>query len=135
VKRTILVVEDELLSRTVIVATLQSYGFNCIAAENGQQALELLTLNPCDLILTDLNMPIVDGLEFIRIVRQREAHIGDKKPIPIVVLSAQRGEMVNATVELGISEYFIKSVSFDKLVAKLQYLLGEIVWEQHRRFH
>lgn len=134
-KRTILVVEDELLSRTVIVATLQSYGFNCIAAENGQQALELLTLNPCDLILTDLNMPIVDGLEFIRIVRQREARIGDKKPIPIVVLSAQRGEMVNAAMELGISEYFIKSVSFDKLVAKLQYLLGEIVWEQHRRFH
>ena len=134
-KRTILVVEDELLSRTVIVATLQSYGFNCIAAENGQQALELLTLNPCDLILTDLNMPIVDGLEFIRIVRQREARIGDKKPIPIVVLSAQRGEMVNAAMELEISEYFIKSVSFDKLVAKLQYLLGEIVWEQHRRFH
>lgn len=134
-KRTILVVEDKLLSRTVIVATLQSYGFNCIAAENGQQALELLTLNPCDLILTDLNMPIVDGLEFIRIVRQREARIGDKNPVPIVVLSAQRGEMVNAAMELGISEYFIKSVSFDKLVAKLQYLLGEIVWEQHRRFH
>lgn len=87
-KRTILVVEDELFSRTVIVATLQSYGFNCIAAENGQQALELLTLNPCDLILTDLNMPIVDGLEFTRIVRQREALIGNKKPIPIVVLSA-----------------------------------------------
>lgn len=134
-KRTILVVEDELLSRTVIVATLQSYGFNCIAAENGQQALELLTLNPCDLILTDLNMPIVDGVEFIRIVRQREALIGDKKPIPIVVLSAQRGEAINATVELGISEYFIKSVSFDKLVAKLQYLLGEIVWQQNRHFH
>ena len=134
-KRTILVVEDELLSRTVIVATLQSYGFNCIAAENGQQALELLTLNPCDLILTDLNMPIVDGLEFIRIVRQREALIGNKKPIPIVVLSAQRGETINAAVELGISEYFIKSVSFDKLVAKLQYLLGEIVWQQNRRFH
>ena len=134
-KRTILVVEDELLSRTVIVATLQSYGFNCIAAENGQQALELLTLNPCDLILTDLNMPIVDGLEFIRIVRQREALIGNKKPIPIVVLSAQRGETINAAVELGISEYFIKSVSFDKLAAKLQYLLGEIVWQQHRRFH
>lgn len=134
-KRTILVVEDELLSRTVIVATLQSYGFNCIAAENGQQALELLTLNPCDLILTDLNMPIVDGLEFIRIVRQREALIGNKKPIPIVVLSAQRGETINAAVELGISEYFIKSVSFDKLAAKLQYLLGEIVWQQNRRFH
>lgn len=80
-------------------------------------------------------MPIVDGLGFIRIVRQREALIGNKKPIPIVVLSAQRGETINAAVELGISEYFIKSVSFDKLAAKLQYLLGDIVWQQHRRFH
>ena len=56
---------------------IKSQGFRV----NNSEASELLTLNPCDLILTDLNMPIVDGLEFIRIVRQREALIGNKKPI------------------------------------------------------
>ena len=134
VKRTILVAEDEGLSRTVIVAVLESHGFNCIAAENGQQALELLTIKQCDLILTDLKMPIVDGVEFIKIVRQREK-LNGKKPIPIVVLSAAKGEMVRAAKKLGISDFFIKSTSIDKLVPKLKFLLGEIIWEHHCSHH
>ena len=133
-KRTILVAEDQLLSRVVIIATLESHGFHCIAAENGQHALELLTINHCDLILTDLKMPIVDGVEFIKIVRQREK-LNGKKPIPIVVLSAAKGEMVRAAKKLGISDFFIKSTSIDKLVPKLKFLLGEIIWEHHCSHH
>ena len=133
-RRTILVVEDELLSRIVIVAILESHGLKCIAAENGQQALELLTISHCDLILTDLTMPVVDGLEFIRIVRKREKLTGNK-PIPIVVLSAEKGEMINAAEEIGISDYFIKSITIEKLIPKLRYLLGEVVWEHECSTH
>ena len=133
-RRTILVVEDELLSRIVIVAILESHGLKCIAAENGQQALELLTISHCDLILTDLTMPVVDGLEFIRIVRKREKLTGNK-PIPIVVLSAETGEMINAAEEIGISDYFIKSITIEKLIPKLRYLLGEVVWEHECSTH
>lgn len=134
-RKTILVVEDERLSRAVIVAILESHGLRCIAAENGQQALELLTISHCDLILTNLRMPIVDGVEFIKIVRKREKRIGGARPIPIVVLSAEKGEMVNATKELGVSDYFVKSAPFDKLIPKLRYLVGEIVWEKQLRLH
>ena len=133
-RRTILVVEDELLSRIVIVAILESHGLKCIAAENGQQALELLTISHCDLILTDLTMPVVDGLEFIKIVRKREKLIGDK-PIPIVVLSSAKGGMVNDAKELDISDFFVKSISIDKLVPKLWSLLGEVVWEHQCSTH
>ena len=132
-KRTILVVEDERLSRIVIVATLESYGLNCIASENGQQALELLTIRHCDLILTDLKMPVVDGLELIKIVRKREKLIGHK-PIPIVVLTAEKDDR-NITEELGINDFFIKSISIDKLVPKLKHLLGEVVWENQCSSH
>lgn len=133
-KRTILVVEDERLSRTVIVATLESHGLHCIAAENGQQALELLTIRHCDLILTDLTMPIVDGVAFIETVRKRERHIGSN-PIPIIVFSKEKSDMINEAKKLGISDFFIKSISIDKLVPKIKFLLGEIVWEHHCNHH
>lgn len=133
-KRTILVVEDERLSRTVIVATLESHGLHCIAAENGQQALELLTIRHCDLILTDLTMPIVDGVAFIETVRKREKLIGSN-PIPIIVFSKEKSDMINEAKKLGISDFFIKSISIDKLVPKIKFLLGEIVWEHHCNPH
>lgn len=103
-KRTILVAENQLLSRVVIIASLESYGFHCIAAENGQHALELLTINHCDLILTDLKMPIVDGVTFIKTVRDREKLNGEKA-IPIVVFSAVKGKMVIEAEQLGISDF------------------------------
>ena len=53
-KKTILVVEDEKLSRKLIVGTLINHGFECLTAENGQYALDILENNHCDLILTDL---------------------------------------------------------------------------------
>ena len=120
-KKTILVVEDERLSRTVIVAILESHGLNCIAAENGQQALELLTIK--------------HGISLIKNVRRREKLLGINKTIPIVVLSAETGEMVNAAIELGVSDCFVKSSPFDKLIPKLKQLLGEIVWEKQLRPH
>ena len=134
VKRTILVAEDQLLSRVVIIATLESHGFHCIAAENGQHALELLTINHCDLILTDLKMPIVDGVAFIKTVREREKLNGEKA-IPIVVFSAVKGKMVIEADQLGISGFFIKSTSLDKLVPKLKFLLGEVIWEHQCSSH
>ena len=137
-KKTVLVVENRTLSRTVIVAILEFNGLRCIAAENGQQALELLTISHCDLILTNLTMPIVDGIEFIKIVRKREKLMGVNKPIPIVVLSSDRNDIVKSAKAYGISGCFVKStssVSFDKPVPTLKRLLGEIVWDRQLRPH
>jgi CheY-like chemotaxis protein len=77
-KKTILVVEDEKLSRKLIVGTLINHGFECLTAENGQYALDILENNHCDLILTDLKMPIMDGIEFIGAYRKRETEGGHK---------------------------------------------------------
>jgi CheY-like chemotaxis protein len=125
-KKTILVVEDEKLSRKLIVGTLINHGFECLTAENGQYALDILENNHCDLILTDLRMPIMDGVEFIGAYRERETeggHINNHHKIPIVVLSAEEGEMLERALKLDIAGYFIKSSSIETLVPKLKDLL------------
>ena len=120
-KKTILVVEDERLSRKLIAGTLINHGFECLTAENGQYALDILENNHCDLILTDLRMPIMDGIEFIGAYRERETEGGHK--IPIVVLSAEEGEMLERALKLDIAGYFIKSSSIENLIPKLKDLL------------
>tara|TARA_B100000768_G_C10999180_1_gene257207 strand:+ start:88 stop:486 length:399 start_codon:yes stop_codon:yes gene_type:complete len=128
-KKTILVVEDEKLSRKLIVGTLINHGFECLTAENGQYALDILENNHCDLILTDLRMPIMDGIEFIGAYRKRETEGGHKDninnhhKIPIVVLSAEEGEMLECALKLDIAGYFIKSSSIENLIPKLKDLL------------
>ena len=128
-KKTILVVEDESLSRKLIAGTLINHGFACLTAENGQYALDILKNNHCDLIITDLRMPIMDGVEFIVAFREREtegshkANINNHHKIPIVVLSAEEGEMLERALKLDIAGYFIKSSSIENLIPKLKELL------------
>ena len=78
---------------------------------------------PCDLILTDLRMPVLNGLELIKAVREGKTSSQINQDVPIVVLSAEEGEMVNSALELGISGYFIKKEPIDKLIPKLKQLL------------
>ena len=54
---------------------------------------------------------------------------------PIIVFSKEKSEMINEAKKLGISDFFIKSISIDKLVPKIKFLLGEIVWEHHCNPH
>ncbi|MDG2018011.1 MAG: response regulator [Porticoccaceae bacterium] len=125
VKR-VLVVDDESFSRTVIVATLRVHGFHCIEAKHGDDALRLLNKEnfTCDLILTDLRMPVCNGIEFIKKIQSGKEAPESTKDIPIIVLSAEEGAMIDEAVELGISGYFIKKEPVEVLVPKLKQLLG-----------
>jgi CheY-like chemotaxis protein len=74
-------------------------------------------------------MPIMDGIEFIGAYRKREtedshkANINNHHKIPILVLSAEEGEMLERALKLDISGYFIKSSSIETLIPKLKDLL------------
>ena len=123
-EKTILVVEDEKLSRTIIVATLEAYGFRCEEAENGQYALNKLEQLECDLILTDLRMPVINGLDLIKEIRGGEIPLKTDRNVPVVVLSAEEGEMVDKAQDLGVSGSFIKKEPIGKIIPKLLDLLG-----------
>ncbi|MGQ0646679.1 MAG: response regulator [Gemmatimonadaceae bacterium] len=98
--KTALVVDDSTTMREMVSFSLKEAGFHTLTAGDGQQALDVLQGKNVDLIISDLNMPVMDGLTFIRHARSRE----DLKGVPILVLTTesqphmkQQGKAAGAT--------------------------------------
>ena len=121
--KTLLIAEDDRTSRMIVKSILDRQGVICLEAENGQEALNLLAEYHCDLMLTDMQMPIMNGLKLIETIRQRET-IANNTPLPIIALTSEEGDMLNTAIKLGINDYLIKPVSVEGLVPKLQQLLA-----------
>lgn len=119
-KDVILIADDSSSVRKFVSFTLKTMGFEVIAAEDGMDALEKLPQNDIRLIITDLNMPNVDGLELIRTIRQNEAY----KNIPIIVLSSiQDEEDKRKCFEAGANAYLVKPFN----AKRLQYELSKFL--------
>jgi DNA-binding response OmpR family regulator len=114
----ILVVEDERSIAAFVQTALEREGFAVQAASTGQAALAQIRLSPPDLILLDLMLPGMDGLEVCRQVRGREPYI------PIVMLTA-RSEDVDKVVglELGADDYITKPFNIRELIARVRAVL------------
>ena len=112
-KKKILIVDDCKTTRKLLSFMLKSAGFDTIEAVNGLMALEKLAFNEVDLILTDLNMPKMDGLELIKEVRNYE----DFKHIPIIMVTTEADEdHKKRGLSLGANAYLTKPVSKEVLV-------------------
>jgi CheY-like chemotaxis protein len=83
-EKVILVVDDSATVRKFVAASLNIKGFRVITASDGVEAMELMPKEKFDLIITDLNMPDMDGYEFIRTVQETS----EFRTIPIIVLSS-----------------------------------------------
>lgn len=116
----ILIVEDESHIAHVMSVWLKRHGFVTREARNGVLALELLKREPVDLIISDMNMPVLDGLGFIRTVRET---LG--LDVPIVALSARcdQGRLSDQLREFGV-ELYPKPFMPSQLVAEIERLLG-----------
>jgi len=79
-QRQILVVEDEEIARDVLIQALETLGFGAIGAANGRHALEILALQPVDMILTDIYMPEMNGLELLKQLRDQ----GSTLPVVLI---------------------------------------------------
>lgn len=102
----ILIAEDEKAYATVLKNKLQSEGASVETAENGEQALKILSTNKPDLLLLDLMMPTKDGFEVLKEIRQNE----NLKDLKVIVLSnlGQEEDIAKAK-QLGAIDYIIKS--------------------------
>lgn len=111
---TILVVEDDPQIRNFIGFTLRSEGYAHETAANGKSAMQAMVSKPIDLMLLDLGLPDVDGMEVIRQVRSYSA-------IPIIVISArtQEKEKVMA-LDLGADDYITKPFGSSELLARIR---------------
>ena len=109
----VLVVEDHPVNRMILEAWMNSAGHTSATAENGQIAIEMATEQPFDLIIMDVNMPVMDGLTATRGIR---AGGGANAETPIVVLSASaRSEDHEAGLEAGADAYLNKPIDFAAL--------------------
>lgn len=116
----VLIVDDMPVFRDPIEAVLRSAGYTAITASNGQEALDLMSLRRPNLLLLDLGMPVMDGIEVLRRVRQEQVLCD----LPVIILSAEaERERVVEAAKLGIAGYVLKSsFSLRDLLAKIQAL-------------
>jgi two-component system KDP operon response regulator KdpE len=113
-KQNVLVVDDEAQITRVLKTTLSSQGYGVRTAADGDEALQVMKSWPPDLILTDLRMPNVDGLELCKRVRMGS-------PIPIIVLSVKGDEAIKvAALDAGADDYVTKPFHMNELLARVR---------------
>ncbi len=116
-KKTILVVDDEKDLLDLIEYNLRKEGFEVLKAENGQQGIEVAKKNKPDLVLLDIMMPKMDGLEAVEIMRQDD----DLKNIPIIFLTARSDEKTEVEgLNKGGDDYITKPISTTKLISRIK---------------
>jgi two-component system KDP operon response regulator KdpE len=113
-KGNILVVDDEAQITRVLKTTLSSHGYGIRTAADGEEALHLMNGWSPDLIITDLRMPNMDGLELCRRVRTQSR-------IPIIVLSVRGEEPIKVeALDAGADDYVTKPFSINELLARIR---------------
>lgn len=114
---TILVVEDHDILREGLQILLESEGYRVVAAAHGGEGLEMMEIQPPDLILSDISMPEMDGYQFYDCVRSRAEWIA----IPFIFLTAlgDRDTMF-ASKRLGVEDYLVKPVDRSELVSAIR---------------
>lgn len=116
----ILVVDDSNMTRKMVISILSREGYQVDSAGNGLEALERLYQAAYDLVITDINMPQMDGLEFLRQVRQETQY----SRLPVLVLSSNSSpDEVQRTLRAGASLYLIKPAPPEKLLESVRALL------------
>lgn len=103
----ILVVEDDEVNLMIAEHVLTKEGLHVKTVNNGEEAIEIVKVEPFDMILMDIEMPIMDGLEATPLIRQLE----NGKSIPIIALTAHHmPEKIQEFREAGMDDYIIKPI-------------------------
>jgi signal transduction histidine kinase/ActR/RegA family two-component response regulator len=121
-EKTIMLVEDDYINRKVVTKFLENHKIRYVVAENGLQAVELFESAPADLILMDVQMPVLDGVEATEKIRSMEQSMGIHTPIIALTAYALK-ENKKSLLEAGMDDYLGKPLNFEDLVSKLEFWL------------
>jgi two-component system chemotaxis response regulator CheY len=120
----VLVVDDQLTMRALIRSALQEIGFRDIMdAVDGEEGLKALITRPAHLVISDFNMPKLDGLGLLRAVR---AHEATKKSAFIMLTGRADKELVQRAMQFGVNNYVTKPFSPQLLKQKIQEVFGPL---------
>jgi two-component system chemotaxis response regulator CheY len=118
---TILVVDDSTAMRSLLAATIETLGsVKIVQAANGFEALRMLPREQIDLILTDINMPDINGLELLSFVRKNPLY----RELPVIIISTEGSRTdIERGLSLGANEYLVKPFIPQTLLELVQRLL------------
>ena len=118
----ILIVEDSIDAREMLAMLFNMEGYNVATAKDGREGLRRASADNPDLIVTDIQMPYVDGNEMIRRLRAQP----DSKRVPIIVMTAYGEDTGNRAVQSGADRAFTKPVDYDLLLQAIKDLIDEV---------
>jgi two-component system, chemotaxis family, chemotaxis protein CheY len=123
VQKKILIAEDSPTMRSLMVSTIAAMGeFQVIEAANGFEALRILPREKVDLVITDINMPDINGLELVSFIKANPNY----KSTPLLIVSTEGSERDREKgLSLGADAYLVKPFSPDELQALVKRFLGQ----------
>ncbi|WP_298377318.1 response regulator [Azospirillum sp.] len=121
VKKKVLTVDDSRTMRDMVSFTLRGAGYDVVEAPDGQAAMTAIAAAKVDLVITDLNMPVMDGLTLIRKLRAIATH----RSLPILMLTTEADEKKKAEGRAaGATGWIVKPFNPDKLISVVQKVCG-----------
>ena len=118
---TILAVDDSTTLRQMVSMSLKSAGYQVVVANDGQEALRTAQSRQVDLVLTDINMPVMDGITLVKELRK----LGNYRLTPILMLTTESAsDMKQKGKAAGATGWLVKPFDPDKLLATVKRVLG-----------
>ena len=120
----VLVVDDQFSVRQMTRLALEKIGVRLIhEAENGQEAYNVATAQPLDLIISDFNMPQMDGIGLLRAVRGHPA----VRKLPLILITGRGDrELVVTAAQAGVNNYLVKTFTEQVLRQKMEEVMGKL---------
>jgi CheY-like chemotaxis protein len=119
----VLVAEDNIINQRLVVALLQQLGHTGMVVNDGEKALKCLAKIKVDLVLMDVMMPNMDGLQALAAIREQEAHTGAHLPIIMATAHDEPGE-AGRYKRAGADGYLAKPLDLDRLKSEISRVLA-----------
>lgn len=118
---TVLILEDNLLSRRAMAQIIvKNFDYKVLEASNGVEGISHFSEEPPNLILLDVHMPVMDGLQFLTTIRNNPAY----KDIPVIVITAdQSKDLLREMMKVGISDFILKPIDQQEIKKKVKYYI------------
>ncbi len=123
-----LIIEDDTTIRAVLKRIMsKKFGFNIYQAENGAEGLKVLHETNPDIVLLDITMPLMNGIEFL----QRIRHENKYKDTPVFILSAINDrKLIQQMIELGVNDYILKPMDIEVVYDRIQNFINSKVKQE-----